>query len=90
MSSPFFRMDIRAEGLVALFERHRPEVVMHLAAQAAVKTSMEDPAVDAAVHLMGTLNVLECARRVGARKVVYDAFGGTLYRGAEEVSGRGP
>ena len=52
MSSPFFRMDIRAEGLVALFERHRPEVVMHLAAQAAVKTSMENPAVDAAVHLM--------------------------------------
>jgi nucleoside-diphosphate-sugar epimerase len=39
---------------------------------------------------MGTLNVLECARRVGARKVVYAAFGGTLYGGAEEVSGRRP
>jgi hypothetical protein len=49
---------------------------------------MEDPAFDA-VHLMGTLNVLECPRRVGARKV-YAAFGGTLYGGAEEVSGHRP
>ena len=75
----FFNMDIRAEGLVGLFERHRPEVVMHLAAQAAVKRSMDDPAYDATVNVLGTLNVLECARRVGARKVVYAASGGTLY-----------
>src|ERR687883_552922 len=75
----FFNMDIRAEGIASLFERHRPEVVMHLAAQAAVKTSMDDPALDASVNVMGTLNVLECARRTGVRKVVYAASGGTLY-----------
>src|SRR4029079_8536037 len=34
---------------------------------------------DATVNLLGTLNVLECARRVGSRKVVYAASGGTLY-----------
>ena len=44
----FFNMDVRAEGLLSLFERHRPEVVMHLAAQAAVPTSVEDPVRDAA------------------------------------------
>jgi len=75
----FFNMDIRAEGLQSLFERHRPEVVMHLGAQAAVKTSMDDPAFDASVNVLGTLNVLECARRSGVRKVVYAASGGTLY-----------
>jgi UDP-glucose 4-epimerase len=75
----FFNMDLRAEGLLPLFERHRPEVVMHLGAQAAVPASMDDPVLDASVNVMGSLNVLECARRAGARKVVYAASGGTLY-----------
>jgi UDP-glucose 4-epimerase len=75
----FFNMDMRAEGLLPLFERHRPEVVMHLGAQAAVATSMENPVLDASVNVMGSLNVLECARRAGARKIVYAASGGTVY-----------
>lgn len=75
----FFNMDIRADGLLSLFERHRPEIVMHLGAQAAVATSVEDPILDASINVMGTLNVLECARKTGVRKVVYAASGGTLY-----------
>jgi UDP-glucose 4-epimerase len=75
----FFNMDLRAEGLLPLFERHRPEVVMHLGAQAAVSTSMENAVLDASVNVMGSLNVLECARRIGTRKVVYAGSGGTLY-----------
>jgi UDP-glucose 4-epimerase len=72
-------MDIRASGLLSLFERHRPEIVFHLAAQAGVRPSLEDPTHDASVNVMGTLNVLECASRVEASKVVYAASGGTLY-----------
>lgn len=75
----FFNMDIRAEGLLSLFERHRPEVVMHLAAQAGVRPSLEDPVTDASINVMGTLNILECCSRTGVRKVVYAASGGTLY-----------
>jgi len=75
----FFNMDVRAEGLLSLLERHRPEIVMHLAAQASVRPSVEDPVHDASVNLMGLLNVLECCVRTGVRKVVYAASGGTLY-----------
>jgi len=75
----FFNMDMRAEGLLPLFERHRPEVVMHLGAQAGVRPSLERPSFDASVNIMGTLNVLECCTRTGVRKVVYAASGGTLY-----------
>jgi UDP-glucose 4-epimerase len=75
----FFNMDIRAEGLLSLFERHRPEVVMHLAAQPSVSSSVDDPTLDASVNIMGLLNVLECSSRTGVRKVVYAASGGTLY-----------
>jgi UDP-glucose 4-epimerase len=75
----FFNMDVRADGLRSLFERHSPEVVMHVAAQAAVSRSMDDPVFDASVNTMGSLNVLECSRLTGVRKVVYAASGGTLY-----------
>jgi len=75
----FFNMDVRAEGIGSLFERHRPEVVFHLAAQAGVRPSLEDPARDASVNVMGLVNVLECSVRTGVRKVVYAASGGTIY-----------
>jgi UDP-glucose 4-epimerase len=75
----FFNMDVRAEGLLPLFERHRPEVVFHLAAQSGVRPSLDDPAKDASINLMGTLNLLDCAVRTGAKKVVYAASGGTIY-----------
>ena len=75
----FFNMDVRADGLNALFERHRPEVVFHLAAQSGVRPSLDDPAKDASINVMGTLNVLDCAVRTGVQKVVYAASGGTIY-----------
>jgi UDP-glucose 4-epimerase len=75
----FFNMDVRAEGLLPLFERHRPEVVFHLAAQSGVRPSLEDPAKDASINVMGTINVLECAVRTGVHKMVYAASGGTIY-----------
>ena len=75
----FFNIDVRSDGLFPLFERHRPEVVFHLAAQSGVRSSVTDPGHDASVNVMGAMNVLESAVRVGVRKVVYAASGGTIY-----------
>jgi UDP-glucose 4-epimerase len=75
----FFNMDVRSDGMLALFERHRPEVVFHLAAQSGVRPSVEDPVHDASVNIMGLLNVLEATIHVGGRKVIYAASGGTMY-----------
>ena len=75
----FEHLDIRSEGLAQIFERHQPEVVMHLAAQASVSVSTKDPMFDADVNVLGTINVLQCAVRTGTRKIVYAASGGTLY-----------
>jgi UDP-glucose 4-epimerase len=75
----FFNMDVRSDGMLALFERHRPEVVFHLAAQSGVRPSLEDPVHDASVNIMGLLNVLEATVHVGGRKVIYAASGGTMY-----------
>lgn len=75
----FEEVDIRTTALSKVFERTRPEVVMHLAAQSGVRPSVEDPEHDAAVNVVGLLNVLGCAARAGTRKVVFASSGGTIY-----------
>jgi UDP-glucose 4-epimerase len=69
--------DIR-RPLDELFGEIRPELVVHLAAQADVGTSVERPVFDAEVNVIGTLNVLESARAHGAQ-VVFSSTGGAIY-----------
>jgi len=60
------------------FDAVRPDVVFHLAAQADVRLSVERPAFDAEVNVLGTVQILEAARRHGA-KVVFASSGGAAY-----------
>jgi len=72
-----YEVDIRdGEALDRVFATERPDVVSHQAAQASVRGSMEDPPRDAAINVLGSINVLEAARKHGARKVIYAATGG--------------
>ena len=66
------RHDVRDyEGLVAILDRHRPELVFHLAAQPLVRRAFLDPRETFDVNVMGTVNLLEAARRcVSVRSVV--------------------
>ncbi|HVX19273.1 MAG TPA: NAD-dependent epimerase/dehydratase family protein [Acidimicrobiales bacterium] len=75
----FHQIDIRDPGVTALIARRQPEVVFHLAAQVDVRVSVADPALDAAINVVGSLQVLEGARQGGARKVVFASSGGTIY-----------
>jgi UDP-glucose 4-epimerase len=68
--------DIRSPD--AVFDAVRPEAVVHLAAQADVRVSVENPALDADVNVLGTVRILEAARRHGA-KVVFASSGGAIY-----------
>ena len=73
------QLDISEPGVIELMERRRPELVFHLAAQADVRVSVARPAFDAQVNIVGSLNVLEGARKAEAERVVFAASGGTLY-----------
>jgi len=75
----FHQMDICDPAVSDLIERRRPEVVFHLAAQIDVRVSVADPALDARINVIGSINVLEGARRAGTRKVVFASSGGTIY-----------
>jgi UDP-glucose 4-epimerase len=78
-SLEFQRMDVTSESLEPLVRRHQPDVIVHLAAQINVRASVEDPLHDARVNVLGTLNVLEAARRNGVRKVIFVTSGGCIY-----------
>jgi UDP-glucose 4-epimerase len=76
--------DVRDSGAIAeIFDEARPEVVFHLAAQIDVRHSVDQPADDATANVLGTIGVLEAARRVGARRVVNTSTGGGLYGDAD-------
>jgi UDP-glucuronate 4-epimerase len=60
-----------AASLNHVFEKHRPEAVLHLAAQAGVRYSLENPASYVQTNLVGFANLLECCRRYPPRHLVF-------------------
>ncbi len=80
----FVRLDVRQGGLLPVVERHRPEVIHHLAAQIDVRRSVDDPMHDADVNVLGTIAVLEAARQGGVRKVCYASSIGSYGEPSEE------
>ena len=80
-SVTFHEADIRDPD--AAFDEARPELVFHLAAQASVSVSVQQPELDADVNVIGTVRVLEAARRHGA-KVVFSSTGGAIYGECED------
>jgi UDP-glucose 4-epimerase len=69
----FDRVDVTSEDFERLVARMRPAVIHHLAAQVDVRVSVERPLEDARLNVLGTLAVLEAARRHGVGRVVYAA-----------------
>ena len=74
-----------AAALTALVTDVAPDVIFHLAAQIDVRKSIEDPAFDASVNVVGTINVLEAARVAGVGRVVNTSTGGAIYGDAETI-----
>ena len=62
----------------AVVDELKPSAIFHLAAQASVVASVEDPGRDCEVNVKGTLNVVEAAGRCAA-PVVFTSTGGALY-----------
>jgi UDP-glucose 4-epimerase len=68
----FYRGDLMdREFVFGCVERERPEVIIHQAAQASAPKSLADPSEDAAINIVGSVNLLEAARAGVVRKVVY-------------------
>ena len=71
-------LDLSRDDLTEAFSA-RPDAVVHLAAQISVRVSVTDPVRDAEVNVLGTVRLLEAARRHGVGKVVFATSGGCIY-----------
>jgi UDP-glucose 4-epimerase len=83
-AAKLYQVDIRAPEIAEIFRTERPQALSHHAAQLDVRRSVADPGFDAAVNVLGMLNLLEAAREVGVRRVLFASSGGAVY-GEQEV-----
>ncbi|TMK39929.1 MAG: CDP-glucose 4,6-dehydratase [Actinobacteria bacterium] len=73
-------VDVRDfDALAAVIERHRPEVVVHMAAQPLVRRSLEDPRGTYETNVMGTVNVLDAVRRHPSPRAVVNVTSDKCY-----------
>src|SRR5262249_55615428 len=80
----FIEDDIRDLGAVQTAVRG-VDVIYHLAGQVAVTSSLNDPRSDFEINALGTLNVLEAARRGGRRPPIIFTSTNKVYGGLETV-----
>ena len=75
----FHKMDVRDPAVFDLFAAEKFDVVSHQAARGNVRASMEDPMIYADVNVRGGINLLECCRKFGTKKIIYSSTGGCVY-----------
>jgi UDP-glucose 4-epimerase len=74
-----------AAAMVKTVERVKPEAIFHFGAQIDVRKSAADPAWDASVNVVGTINMLEAARIGGVARFVNSSTGGAIYGEAQVI-----
>lgn len=81
----FFEADITdLAGVLAVYDRFRPDVLCHHAAETDIRRSVRDPLMNAAVNIQGTLNLLEIGVRFATKRVLFASTGGGGIYGEQE------
>ncbi len=75
----FYKMDIRSPEVRNIFEMEKPDYISHHAAQMDVRRSVAQPLFDADVNILGSINLIECAKEFGVKHFVYISTGGAVY-----------
>lgn len=83
----FVQGDVRdSVALIDAIRAARPDLILHLASQVAVTTSVKNPREDFEINALGTFNVLEAARAQEAPPAVFYASTNKVYGGMEDVA----
>ena len=78
-AATFYQADICNSELEGIFEKEKPELVNHQAAQTVIQKSMDDPIFDTKQNILGSLNLILQCLRFGVKKIVYASSGGAMY-----------
>jgi len=84
----FIKADIRdADAMESLFKQHGDaDVVLHLAGQVAVTTSVLNPREDFEINALGSLNILEAVRKSGEKPLLIYSSTNKVYGALEEIA----
>ena len=75
----YHEIDIRSSKVTAVFDEGTFDVVNHHAAQMDVRKSTEDPAFDADVNIIGSINLLQNCVRTNVKQFIFASTGGAIY-----------
>ena len=75
----FFHANINGPAIDEVFQKERPAIVFHYAAQINTTRSLRDPVKDAEVNILGTLALIEASRQYGVEKFIFSSTGGAIY-----------
>lgn len=82
----FYRGDICSKKrLATLFQKFRPQCVIHHAAHIDLRQSVADPTHDAKINILGSLNLLEASVQNGVKRFLFSSTGGALYGEANKI-----
>ncbi len=84
-AAKFYKIDIRDPRIRDIFDAERPDYVSHHAAQMDVRRSVAQPLFDADVNILGSINLIECAKEFNVKHFVYISSGGAAYGEPERV-----
>ncbi|NLI13102.1 NAD-dependent epimerase/dehydratase family protein [Pelotomaculum propionicicum] len=84
----FYKVTVQEPDFKEVVAREKPGAVIHLAAQADVQHSLQEPQADAVINILGMINLLEACRRHNVGKVVYASsaavYGSPIYLPVDE------
>lgn len=75
----FLNADVGSVEAFEKVEKFKPDFIFHLAAQGNVRKSVNDPIFDAQVNILGTINLLQAARKVNLKGFIFSSTGGAVY-----------
>lgn len=81
----FYYLDIRSKKLDNVFQKERPEIVFHCAAQINLRKSIAHPLKDARINILGSLNLLENCRKYKIKKIIFSSTGGAIYGDTKNI-----
>ncbi|MBT4166400.1 NAD-dependent epimerase/dehydratase family protein [archaeon] len=86
LKATFYNQDLQNhEKIKEIFEKHKPEIVYHLAAQIDLRKSIKEPIEDAKINILSTINLLELSAKNNIKHFIFSSTGGAIYGDTKQI-----
>ena len=75
----YHETDIRSKEVSSIFDKGNFDVMNHHAAQMDIRKSVDNPAEDADINIIGSLNLINNCIRTGVKQIIFASTGGAIY-----------